>query len=145
MARRRLNFASALDLPATLMEVSNGNQSSLESQSNPVVFVGGLLKIEVCFIETTKKLGWCLQFLKSESDCKIGKIILLTMNRLIKLIDIKMRSQNWHICLTLDNFSAHYVSYEPQIIWLVFFEPNLTSFVQPLDARIIHFFKAHYQ
>jgi len=35
--------------------------------------------------------------------------------------------------------------YEPQNILMEFFEPNLTSFVQPLNAGIIQCFKANYQ
>jgi DDE superfamily endonuclease len=56
-----------------------------------------------------------------------------------------MRNQNRHICFTLDNFSGHNIQYKPQNIRLVFFEPNMTSFVQPLDAGIIRCFKAHYR
>ena len=56
-----------------------------------------------------------------------------------------MHRQNCHICLTIDNFSAHYITYEPHNVHLLYFEPNLTSFVQPLDAGIICCFKAHYQ
>ena len=55
-----------------------------------------------------------------------------------------MRTQNRHICLLVDNFSGHNISYEPQNIQLEFFEPNMTSYVQPLDAGIIRCFKAHY-
>jgi hypothetical protein len=47
--------------------------------------------------------------------------------------------------MTLDNFSGHGISYQPTNIELIYFEPNLTPYVQPLDARIIHCVKAHYQ
>ncbi|KAH7925285.1 DDE-domain-containing protein [Leucogyrophana mollusca] len=63
----------------------------------------------------------------------------------IKMLDIMMRRQNRHICLLVDNFSGHNTSYEPRNIDLEFFEPNLTSFVQPLDAGIIRCVKAHYR
>ena len=56
-----------------------------------------------------------------------------------------MRNQNRHICLTLDNFSGHYIQYKPRNIQLLYFEPNMTSFIQPLDAGIIRCFKAHYR
>lgn len=57
-----------------------------------------------------------------------------------------MRKQNRHVCLLLDNFSGHTaVAYKPQNVEVVFFEPNLTAFVQPLDAGIIRCFKAHYR
>lgn len=65
--------------------------------------------------------------------------------RWIKLFDIKMRGENRHIVLLIDNFSGHYIPYEPQNIRLEYFEPNLTSYVQPLDAGIIRCFKAHYR
>jgi hypothetical protein len=60
-------------------------------------------------------------------------------------LDIQMRSQGRHICLLIDNFSSHSITYEPKNIHLEFFEPNLTSFVQPLDAGVIRCFKAHYR
>ena len=44
-----------------------------------------------------------------------------------------------------DKFSGHNISYEPRNIQLEFFEPNMTSYVQPLDASIIRCFKAHYR
>ena len=56
-----------------------------------------------------------------------------------------MRNERRHILLTIDNFSGHSIDYEPTNIQMEFFEPNLTSFVQPLDAGIIRCFKAHYR
>ena len=56
-----------------------------------------------------------------------------------------MRRQNRKICLLVDNFSAHYVSYQPQNVRVEFFEPNLTSHVQPCDAGIIRTVKALYR
>ena len=67
-----------------------------------------------------------------------------TLNRWIWDIDEKMQWQNHQICLHLDNFSGHYISYEPTNIEIVYFGPNLTAWVQPLDAGIIRCFKAHY-
>lgn len=65
--------------------------------------------------------------------------------RFIRQFDMKMRSEKQHILLTIDNFSGHYINYEPTNIQIEFFEPNLTPFVQPLDAGIIRCFKAHYR
>lgn len=48
-----------------------------------------------------------------------------------------MRQQGRHVLLLADNFGAHNVDYEPTNVTLEFFEPNLTSHVQPLDAGII--------
>jgi hypothetical protein len=56
-----------------------------------------------------------------------------------------MRTENRRICLLVDNFAGHDIAYEPTNIQLEFFEPNLTPFVQPLDAGIIRCFKAHYR
>ena len=55
-----------------------------------------------------------------------------------------MRTEGQHILLVIDNFSGHRISYEPSNIQIELFEPNLTAFVQPLDAGIIRCFKAHY-
>ena len=61
------------------------------------------------------------------------------------MFDGMMRAQNRNVCLHLDNFSGHYIPYEPTNVELVFFRLNLTAWVQPLDAGIIRCFKAHYQ
>ena len=61
------------------------------------------------------------------------------------MFDLKMRSEGCHVLLSIDNFSGHYIDYEPTNIEIDFFEPNLTSFIQPLDAGIIRCFKAHYR
>lgn len=45
----------------------------------------------------------------------------------------------------MDNFAGHKISYEPTNIQIEYFEPNLTSFVQPLDAGIIRNLKAIYR
>ena len=45
----------------------------------------------------------------------------------------------------MDNFSGHKISYVPTNIKIVFFEPNVTSYVQLLDAGIICYIKADYQ
>jgi len=55
-----------------------------------------------------------------------------------------MKQQNWHICLFIDNFSGHSISYQPSNIDLEYFEPNMTPFVQPCDTGIIRCFKAIY-
>jgi hypothetical protein len=70
------------------------------------------------------------------------------MNRWLIKLDLRMRREKRHICLLVDNFSAHCAvtrSYEPTNIKLEFFEPNLTAFVQPCDAGIIQCFKALYR
>jgi hypothetical protein len=61
------------------------------------------------------------------------------------MFDLKMRQANRNVCLTLDNFSGHNIAYRPTNVKIEFFEPNLTPFVQPLDAGVIRCFKAHYR
>jgi len=55
-----------------------------------------------------------------------------------------MRTKGHHVLLSIDNFSGHYIDYELTNVAIDFFKPNLTSFIQPLDAGIIRCFKAHY-
>jgi hypothetical protein len=61
------------------------------------------------------------------------------------MFDLKMQEQKRHVCLLVDNFSAHNLVFEPTNVTVHFFVPNLTLFIQPLDAGIIRCFKAHYR
>lgn len=61
------------------------------------------------------------------------------------MFDSMMKAKNRKVCLHLDNFSGHYISYKPTNVELIYFKPNLTAWVQPLDAGIIRCFKAHYR
>ncbi|THU93936.1 DDE-domain-containing protein [Dendrothele bispora CBS 962.96] len=63
----------------------------------------------------------------------------------LRKFDEKMRRQKRHVCLLLDNFSGHDVEYKPKNVECHFFEPNITSYVQPCDAGIIWCLKAHYR
>jgi hypothetical protein len=56
-----------------------------------------------------------------------------------------MKGEGRHVLLIIDNFSGHSIQYQPTNVQIEFFEPNLTSFVQPLDAGIIRCVKAHYR
>src|SRR5713101_9338717 len=71
--------------------------------------------------------------------------MLTDSHRGIKELDQQFHSQNRHVTLTLDNFSGHTITYIPTHIKLIYFEPNLTPYVQPLDAGIVHCVKAHYR
>ena len=62
----------------------------------------------------------------------------------IKELDQEFRNTKWHVALTLDNFTSYKITYEPTNIELIYFEPNLTPYVQPLNAGIIWSVKAHY-
>ena len=65
--------------------------------------------------------------------------------RWLKKLNLQMKQQHRHICLFVDNFSAHYISYQPSNIDVEFFQPNMTSYVQPCDAGVIRCFKALYR
>ena len=65
--------------------------------------------------------------------------------RWIQEWDIELEHKNRRIALTLDNFSGHKIIYKPKYITLIFFEPGMTSHIQPLDAGIIRCFKAYYR
>lgn len=67
------------------------------------------------------------------------------ISRWIKELDVQMRLSNRRICLLIDNFSGHFIDYEPRNIRLEYLQPNMTSHVQPLDAGIIRCFKARYR
>jgi hypothetical protein len=60
------------------------------------------------------------------------------------MMDQEFKHQKPQVCLILDNFSGHSILYKPKFIKLVPFKPNMTLFVQPLNASIIRCFKAHY-
>jgi DDE superfamily endonuclease len=73
------------------------------------------------------------------------QLLAYPAQRYIRELDITMRLQNRKILLFIDNFSGHKIDYNLTNIRLEFFAPNLTPFVQPLDAGIIRCFKAHYR
>jgi len=56
-----------------------------------------------------------------------------------------LQLENCRIALTLDNFTSHSIQYKPKQMKLIYFEPGLTSHIQPLDAGTIRCFKAHYR
>jgi hypothetical protein len=69
----------------------------------------------------------------------------MLLNRWLKKFDFKMCGSNRHVCLFVDNFAGHVVGYQPTNVQLEFFEPNMTSFVQPCNTGIIRCFKALYR
>jgi hypothetical protein len=58
-----------------------------------------------------------------------------------------MRRQNRHVLLLCDNASSHKKFNPAQLsnVQIEFLAPNLTAFIQPLDAGVIRCFKAHYR
>lgn len=67
------------------------------------------------------------------------------MTRWVKHIDAIFRRQNRKIILFVDNFSGHFITFEPTHIRIEFFAPNMTSKIQPLDAGVIRCWKALYR
>jgi hypothetical protein len=65
--------------------------------------------------------------------------------RWIRRFHLEMQRANRLVALLIDNFSGHYILYELKNIKLVYFEPNITSHIQPDDTGIIRCFKAHYR
>ena len=56
-----------------------------------------------------------------------------------------MKTQKWKIILLIDNAGSHVYTTKLSHVRVEFLEPNMTSHIQPLDAGIIHAFKAHYR
>lgn len=65
--------------------------------------------------------------------------------RWLRKFDADMCRQHRFVALTMDNFSGHYVEYDPSNVEVIFFEPNLTSHCQPCDGGIIRCVKACYR
>jgi hypothetical protein len=62
----------------------------------------------------------------------------------LKDLDSNMRAQKRHILLLQDNFSGHKVPKNLTNVVVENFFPNLTVHIQPMDAGIIRYFKAHF-
>ena len=56
-----------------------------------------------------------------------------------------MKRQKQKIILLIDNAGSYVYTTKLSHIRIEFLKPNMTSHIQPLDAGIIHAFKAHYQ
>ena len=107
------------------------------SEKVPIFFIGKS-KQPRCFKRITSKAhGFYYQNNKS------AWMTLKFFEEWIIAFDVRMRNENRHIVLFIDNFSGHNISYKPCNIELEYFEPNLTPFVQPLDAGIIPEFNHH--
>jgi len=66
-------------------------------------------------------------------------------NRWLIKFDLKMKLARHKVLLLIDNFAGHAVGYVPTNGHVEFFEPNLTSRMQPCNAGIIDASKATYQ
>ena len=62
----------------------------------------------------------------------------------IKTWNNELILQNRKVVCFLDNVCSHNIA-QPSNIQLVYFPPNTTYLIQPLDKGIIHSFKANYR
>jgi hypothetical protein len=66
-------------------------------------------------------------------------------NDILKNLDAKMRSENRHILLLIDNAPVHIVEINLTNIRVEFLLANSTTYLQPCDAGIINSFKCQYK
>lgn len=117
---------------------------SSESQCSLSVSENKVPRIVVFIIVIIRLPGWQVFTLRSElisfsSILSLRKAIFWTL-RWVKLQDIQFKHQNHNTLLLINNFTSHNISYTPSYMHL---EPNVTAYVQPLNARIIQYVKAH--
>ena len=144
VAKRNQNSESLSCLLVMLMEVKNYPSSSSASQGAHDASKQDCHSREDFIIIVTRRLGWHRSASRSKWPFYWSCYSLLMSSRWIRELDVKMCLSNQHICLLIDNFSGHFIDFEPHDIRLEYFRPNLTSHVQPLDAGIIHCFKGYY-
>ena len=120
-----------------------------ESRSNLAASKNKLPRIVVFITIIIRLPGWQVFTLRSEPHLLLINPELdqglFRMLRWFKLQDIQFKRLNCKSLLLINNFSGHNISYTPTNMRLEFFEPNMTSYVQPLDAGIIQCVKAHYR
>lgn len=90
--------------------------------------------------------AWMTSELFEESVYLFYRILIYSHpGRWIKSMDARFRKSKRKVILLVDNFSGHTIKYVPTNMRIEFFEPNMTPFVQPLDAGVIRCFKACYR
>ena len=147
--KKEVKIGSHLVLLAMQMVQKSLRFSLSESQSNLAVSENKVPRIVVFIIVIIRLPGWWVFTLRSElisfsSTLSLKKPIFCTLIW-VKLQDIQFKCQNRNILLLIDNFTGHKISYTPSNMHLEFFEPNMMTYVQPLDAEIIWCVKAHYR
>lgn len=124
--RSPANFASPWVLCVMLQARKNGQFSTSESQSSCAALGRSHLLSMGTGIVTIRQHGWHLKYLRSKFSGFESEPKLI---RWVKHYNKIFRDKNWKVCLWLDNFSGHKISYRPTNIHLEMFEPNMTSFV----------------
>jgi hypothetical protein len=75
-----------------------------------------------------------------------ARMTTVLFNEWLDLVNKKYKHQNRKILLFVDNFSGHAVEEDKyENVKVIFFPPNLTSVVQPLDQGIKQAFKTKYR
>jgi hypothetical protein len=109
------------------------------SERMPVFYIGKSKKPRAFKKKTPASMGF---YYRNNKKAWMTSVLF---EEWVKMFDQKMKREGRKVCLTLDNFAGHAIAYQPTNVILEFFEPNMTLFVQPLDAGIIRCFKAHYR
>ena len=125
------------------MEARSSLYFTSGSLRTPVASRRCLHRNKAFIIETTKKPRWQLNFSKSSSS------LIFCSNRNLSNKSLQVDQRAWYLHAKCWSPHHHaywqfFIKYEPWNIHLEYFEPNLTSFIQPCDAGIIHCVKAHY-
>ena len=151
LAQKQMSGKRASKFCITLCFACNANGS----QKKGLFFIGKS-KQPCCLVEEAQL---CVVFITNQikqhgwqGSCLKREFLLVWMHpsatescfKWIKEWGIELQPENHHIALKLDNFTSHSIQYQLKCITLVYFPHGLTSHVQPLDARIICCFKAHY-
>ena len=63
----------------------------------------------------------------------------------LETVNERMKRENSKIILILDNAPVHPIDIELSNVELLYYPPNVTSIIQPLDQGIIRSFKSNYR
>ncbi|KAI5116181.1 hypothetical protein M0805_002680 [Coniferiporia weirii] len=136
LAHKQLSGAKGDKTRITLAFTANTDGSDIRKP----LFIGHARKPR-CF---NKKEGTRLGFYYfwNKSAWMRGSIFQIFLDD----FDRDMRTQGRNVVLTVDNAPSHIFD-ESKLtnVKVVFFSPNMTSHIQPMDAGIIRTFKAHYR
>jgi hypothetical protein len=115
----------------TLVMISNA------SGSEKRIIVIGKSKKPTCF----KNAKLPLEYLNQANAWGNRDIFI----EIIENLDRRMKKEKRKIVMFIDNCAPHLIENIYENVHLIFFPPNITSILQPLDQGIIHSFKSHYR
>ena len=140
-------------LPSRTYITENGNSFGSKQPKSRITIVlccnlDGTDKIELLCIGKYKKPR-CFKNLKElpikYANNKNSWMTRIIFNEFLTNLNEKMFKKNKRILLLLDQCSAHQKDLVFSNIKLLFFPPNTTSKLQPLDAGVIHSLKVNYR